>query len=515
MEVKKKYKFNPDKDLIGQGGFGSVYKAIDENLGMEVALKKFTASKLPTKYSLFEEIKRVIKLSHPNLVRYYDAFELEGANTFGDTIQVGVMEFINGGDLINVLRTKPNQNTLKNILIGVMDGLKYLHSKGIIHRDIKPENILIQVENDGLFTPKITDFGISKVLNEHGTSGSSLIIGSIEYMAPEQFNPQRYGINNQLHTNLDIWSLGVIIVECFTGTPPFGKTMQGISRDEIMRNILDKDIANQLHHIPAPFDEVARKCLIRNANQRAKSIDELFAIIEQNDNAPVATATHNFNNLNIGSNQEFNTTAIPKNILQNTAENLNTTSANVLKTVTPPQNTVVKNLIPTIEKSTLPKTAITSIVGFRPSHILPLVSAAVAYLFCNSLKTIFGYQTPVGDYYQYAIFLCCFLLVVNILWAVFKRPKLSDAAAYNIAFFVLFFQAFRWYFLYREYIFTQAKMYFKAANHPIIKFLPWVALLSTSIIAAFRIKAMIDKREVRWFEMILLMISYIVILLSM
>ncbi len=107
MNLNKTYEFNPDTDLLGTGGFGKVYKAVDKNLGMVVALKKYSGS-LPAKYSLFEEIKRAIKLNHPNLVRYFDAFELQESATFGDTIQVGVLEYVNGGDLGKLLRTKPD-----------------------------------------------------------------------------------------------------------------------------------------------------------------------------------------------------------------------------------------------------------------------------------------------------------------------------------------------------------------------------------------------------------------------
>lgn len=99
ITVKKTYEFNPDTDLIGKGGFGKVYRALDRNLNMQVAIKKYSGN-LPAKYSLFEEIKRAIRLNHPNLVRYYDAFELEEASAFGDKIQMGVLEYVNGGDLM-------------------------------------------------------------------------------------------------------------------------------------------------------------------------------------------------------------------------------------------------------------------------------------------------------------------------------------------------------------------------------------------------------------------------------
>lgn len=278
ITVHKTYRFDPATDLIGKGGFGSVYRATDTNLNMQVAIKKYSGN-LPVKYSLFEEIKRVISLSHPNLVRYYDAFELSETSSFGEKIQVGVLEYVSGGDLGKLLRQAPQPELNKELVIGIMSGLQYLHSQGIIHRDLKPENILLQPNNDAsTLTPKIADFGISKVLSDSSSGNSSLVIGSIEYMAPEQFNLSRYGHNGRLQTNLDLWSLGVLVYEMFVGKAPFGKTQDGIARDEIMRNILEKPL-DQIHTIPAPFDQIVQRCLVRSAGQRAQSVDELFELL--------------------------------------------------------------------------------------------------------------------------------------------------------------------------------------------------------------------------------------------
>ncbi len=98
----------------------------------------------------------------------------------------------------------------------VFMGLSYLHKNGIIHRDIKPANILIKQSLDGPIA-KITDFGISKKSDSVNNNSSSALVVSIPYMAPEQLNVKKYGINGKISFNLDLWSLGVTIYEVLSG----------------------------------------------------------------------------------------------------------------------------------------------------------------------------------------------------------------------------------------------------------------------------------------------------------
>lgn len=420
MNLNKTYEFNPDTDLLGTGGFGKVYKAIDKNLGMVVALKKYSGS-LPSKYSLFEEIKRAIKLNHPNLVRYFDAFELQESATFGDTIQVGVLEFVNGGDLSKLLRKKPDIQTLTGILVGIMHGLRYLHSKGIIHRDLKPENILIQSDTDGL-TPKIADFGISKTINDSSTGGSSLVIGSIEYMAPEQFNLTKFGINGQLHTNLDLWSLGAIIYECFTGTAPFGKTQQGMSRDEVMRNIFDKEPVD-LEKIPLPFRRVVARCLVRNAGQRAQSVDELLEILYDNEDVRIVAAQ---TMLGSGTAVLDNGTSKGK-LTQQIAgyfksEGLGSSS----------------NQVTGKSFKVSPSTPGFSLIYFL-SFFIPVFTALFGYLFSDNNYSLFGGIYSTGNYLIYPAVFCLIMSTCNIAALIIRKFKAFELPIYAASFLVLAF----------------------------------------------------------------------------
>ncbi|OWY23992.1 serine/threonine protein kinase [Sphingobacteriales bacterium UPWRP_1] len=419
MNLNKSYEFNPDTDLLGTGGFGKVYKAIDTNLGMTVAIKKYSGN-LPAKYSLFEEIKRAIKLNHPNLVRYFDAFELKESSTFGDTIQVGVLEYINGGDLGKLLRKKPDIETITGILSGIMNGLRYLHQKGIIHRDLKPENILIQTDADG-YTPKITDFGISKVITDGSTGGSSLVIGSIEYMAPEQFNLPKYGVNGQLHTNLDLWSLGAIIYECFTGQAPFGKTQQGFSRDEVMRNIFDKE-PSEMDKIPQPFRKIVQRCLIRNANQRAQSVDELLEILYENPDARKVAAT-----TILGSG----TTVLGDNhqkgkLTQQLSEYFKSEFAPGGEGT--PQNPVTST----------PK--LTEKSKVNPLGIaIPLVTALLGYLFADNNYSLFGGINVQSTYLIYPAVFCAILAAANMAAMLVWRLRAEQIPLYALSFLVLIY----------------------------------------------------------------------------
>ncbi len=412
LKVEKTYRFDPHTDLIGQGGFGSVYKAYDENLGIHVALKKYSGN-MPNKYSLFEEIKRVIQLNHTNLVRYYDAFEIKGDATFADKIQVGVMELVNGGDLLAFLKSRPSTEQIREVLVGILHGLGYLHAKGIIHRDLKPENILLQKDGSKL-TAKIADFGISKVIGQgSGTGASSLVIGSVEYMAPEQFNQQRYGRNGTLSTNLDLWSLGAIIYEAFSGSAPFGKTTEGVPRDEVMRNILDKDDID-FTKVPEPFRSIVKRCLVRDANQRARSVDELLGLLGQN--AGNATEVQNFR---VSTGAIGGTT-----VMRNGGSNLGATPANANK------EEFIRGLH---EQRELQEKR------FYPGALIPILTAIAGIAFFFSKVTILGNAAQTTLWTIPSIF-CAAMALINLISLFIRRFKYKfEYVTYMASFVVLFY----------------------------------------------------------------------------
>jgi serine/threonine protein kinase len=283
MEILNKYVYDPQMDLLGKGGFATVYKAYDKVLEMPVALKFFHPQDQANKYTIINEIKRAIILAHPNIVKYYGVETLVNRNFHGqdEEVQIGVMEFVQEGQLKTFMSQNPlSTDQLKKLLIDILEGLKYLHSEGIIHRDIKPQNILLGRDKQNRLVAKIADFGISKSADSNQAS-ASILLGTIEYMAPEQFNPERYGVNKKIGYNVDIWAFGVTAYYLLTGNLLFGSRSGDTSAAQMISKIVAADgMEEKLNSVQEPFRAVLQKCVVPDANIRTNDIDELIAILK-------------------------------------------------------------------------------------------------------------------------------------------------------------------------------------------------------------------------------------------
>jgi len=279
MNFRERYKFDPATDLLGKGGFSKVYKATDAVRKREVALK-FYYGQWSERYDMIGEINRMEELIHPNIIRYYDATIVETVGAAGERerIQVGIMEYANAGD-ITLLFKKASTQVLRNIIKDILEGLKFLHENDVAHRDMKPKNLLLHKDGDRLMA-KIADFGISKRLGFDDNSASTQLLGSVEYMAPEQFDPQKYGQNGEITTNIDLWSIGIIIYELFTQSTPFGNRSTGLSNEQILNNILFKDIVIEYGKLEEPFRSMVARCLVKDSNKRVQNADELLKMLE-------------------------------------------------------------------------------------------------------------------------------------------------------------------------------------------------------------------------------------------
>lgn len=288
MDFKQRYQYNPSNDLLGRGGFARVYRATDTLLDRTVALKFFINPQGDKQHTLIKEISKAIQLEHPNLCRYYDAALLESINFHGekDVTEVGVIEYLDGGDLKTYLHRNPAY--LIPLLRDVLQGLSFLHKNNIVHRDLKTQNILIKNSAEGPVA-KITDFGISKVLDASSTS-SSVLIGTIEYMAPEQFNPEKYGINGKISTNVDLWSFGVMVYELVTGNSLFGQSGGQTSAEQIMSRILKDGHTEAINQLPDPYRQVVQQCLVTDASKRIQRAEQLIPFLSDN----TAKATNNY-----------------------------------------------------------------------------------------------------------------------------------------------------------------------------------------------------------------------------
>lgn len=283
MEILNKYIYDPQLDLLGKGGFATVYKAYDKVLEMPVALKFFHPQDQANKYTIINEIKRAIILAHPNIVKYYGVETLSNKNFHGqeEEVQIGVMEFVQEGQLKTYMTQNPlSTDQLKKLLIDILEGLRYLHSEGIIHRDIKPQNILLGRDKQNRLIAKIADFGISKNADSNQAS-ASILLGTIEYMAPEQFNPERYGINKKIGYNVDIWAFGVTAYYLLTGNLLFGSRSGDTSAAQMISKIVSAEgMEERINKIDEPFRSVLLKCIVPDANQRTNDIGELIAVLK-------------------------------------------------------------------------------------------------------------------------------------------------------------------------------------------------------------------------------------------
>ena len=211
-EFRKRYDFNIKTDNIGGGSFGTVYKAYDNVLDREVAIKVSEVKNVGDKeFSLLEEYKAIENLSeHQNIANYEKVYRFD---SFPATYDYGIMQYYSLGNLSHYL--KNNEVSIEkreSITKGILEGIAFLHQHKVVHRDLKPSNILV-VDRRGQIIPKITDFGLSKQAESDGKASrftNSFAGGTLQYSSPEQLK----GLPLKLNT--DLWSFGAIAYEIFT-----------------------------------------------------------------------------------------------------------------------------------------------------------------------------------------------------------------------------------------------------------------------------------------------------------
>jgi serine/threonine protein kinase len=261
MMIGQQYKILAE---LGAGGMGIVYQGVDVMLEREVAIKKLR-SEFSRSAEVAERFRREAKiqarLNHPNLAHLYSFFKE------GEAFYI-VMEFVNG---IPLSRLYPMswQRALP-IFRQILDSLEYAHSLGVLHRDIKPDNIMVSPRGD----VKVMDFGIAHVLGSVRQTREKSIVGTLEYVCPEQI------AGKAISPRSDIYSLGILLFELISGGLPF----ESQAEFELLRHHLETPpprLSTRVPDIPEFLDEAVERAMSKSPEDRFASCRAMAEVLRQ------------------------------------------------------------------------------------------------------------------------------------------------------------------------------------------------------------------------------------------
>ncbi len=246
--------------VLGRGGMGVVYEAVQESLGRHVALKAMHHVHLDAKrlQRFQRETRAVAQLHHTNIVPIFGAGEQDGLPYY-------VMQYIEGSGLDTLLETwrhgKPRRaedrwRLVARIGVQAAEALEYAHEQGILHRDIKPANLLI----DDQETVWITDFGLAKLVGQDDLTASGDVIGTLRYLAPES-------LRGETDRRSDVYSLGLTLYELLTLTPPYGE----LTPSELLKHVSDAEPTRPRKldpAIPRDLETLVLKAIAREPHHR-------------------------------------------------------------------------------------------------------------------------------------------------------------------------------------------------------------------------------------------------------
>jgi serine/threonine-protein kinase len=252
------------QSILGQGGMGIVYKAHDRELDDIVAIKTLRSEALSADPTLLDRFKQETRLArritHPNILRTHDLGESNGLRYLS-------MEFVKGITLKGLLEQDqliPTPVALR-IAKQICAGLAAAHEVGVIHRDIKPQNIIIE-PTGGL---KVMDFGIARLTQERGMTAAGTVVGTPDYMSPEQARGQNLDFRS------DIYSTGVVLYELFTSVLPFeGDTPLAVVLKHVQENPPSPQAKNP--RIDPKIAAIILRCMQKDPADRFQSVNQLY-----------------------------------------------------------------------------------------------------------------------------------------------------------------------------------------------------------------------------------------------
>mmetsp|Transcript_11821 Transcript_11821/g.11464 ORF Transcript_11821/g.11464 Transcript_11821/m.11464 type:complete len:343 (-) Transcript_11821:432-1460(-) len=236
-------------DMIGRGSSSIVLHGMHSPTCTPLALKIINLFDKSKREQLIREIITLYDAQCPNLITFYGAFYREGSITIA-------LEYMDGGSLANVLNQVGPipERVLASMAYQILWGLAYLKHDKRVHRDVKPSNLLINSKGE----VKVTDFGVSAEL-QSSLAMCGTFVGTFKYMSPERIRNQPYGYMS------DIWSFGLVLMECATGEYPFKEHSNCI---EMAQAILDADIPELYGSFSPEFADFLKQCLNRDPDLR-------------------------------------------------------------------------------------------------------------------------------------------------------------------------------------------------------------------------------------------------------
>ncbi len=261
------------KAVLGMGGMGVVYRAVDKELGEPVAIKTLKNDAMASDPALVQrfkdEIRLARKITHRNVVRTHDLGEVDGMYFI-------TMEFAEGHSLKHLITSRGSLPVPVVLTVGkqLCRALEAAHEQGVIHRDIKPQNLIVEPSG----TLKVMDFGIARLATRtDGVTQAGMAIGTPEYMAPEQL------LGDDVDFRADLYAAGCVLFECLTGRPPFVAdspiTLVAKQLEETPPSPASLNAA-----VPEPLAQLVLRTLSKDRTQRPASAGALF---DELDTIPV------------------------------------------------------------------------------------------------------------------------------------------------------------------------------------------------------------------------------------